>query len=138
MLLLNFFFICFFRDSEGRYRSEWSWDEKSCTGRGNPASSPDVMDTLHAIKKKHGAEGVRNHSGAMSLQYLQCIYNWSLRECPVTFPVAETLTLKDRALIHKHLAWRAFSSFGWTLWTRFDWLFVIALADLLHVGILKH
>lgn len=129
------YLIC--RDPDGKYRGDWAWNEENDTGRGNPAMSPDVTDTLRAIKKKHGAEGVRNHSGAMSLPYLNRIYEWSLQQCPVSSP--ENSSVADHALIQKHLAWRAFSSFGWTLWTRY-FLSVFSLSQDLFfaLGTLKH
>lgn len=43
------YLIC--RDPDGKYRGDWAWNEENDTGRGNPAMSPDVTDTLRAIKK---------------------------------------------------------------------------------------
>ncbi|KAF8524117.1 hypothetical protein BU17DRAFT_63476 [Hysterangium stoloniferum] len=46
-------------------------------GVGNPATVSDVMDTIHAASKKHGEEGIRTHSGAMSLSYMERIFKWN-------------------------------------------------------------
>ena len=108
------------RDSEGLYRGVWRWDEGRNVAVGNPASSSDVQDTMRAVKKKDGAEGIRTHSGAMSLEYMDRIFDWSKREGPVTakIPPATLLTMAERHHLYKHLGWRAFSSIGWTVWTR--------------------
>lgn len=123
MFLLNFntlYSNVFLRDTEGIYRGEWKWDEERGRSFGNPACSVDVMDTVHAVKKKHGAENQRSHSTAMSFNMLQRIYNWSLLFIPskLILPDILSLTSEDRLLLHKQLGWRAFSSFSWTLWTR--------------------
>ncbi|GJJ05983.1 hypothetical protein Clacol_000170 [Clathrus columnatus] len=108
------------QDSEGKYKGNWNWNEETGYGLGNPTTSPVVMDVIHTVKKKHGAKGIRRHSGAMSYDYLHRIYEWSLQQCPLefSFPSFTSLTCEDKRLLHTHLGWRAFSSFSWVLWTR--------------------
>ncbi|KAF8521186.1 hypothetical protein BU17DRAFT_64953 [Hysterangium stoloniferum] len=87
---------------------------------GNPATASDVMDTLHAASKKHGEEGIRTHSGAMSLSYMEHIFEWSQSVFPISFPLrhATELSLNERQMLHKHLGWHALSATAWTVWTR--------------------
>ncbi|KAF8507450.1 hypothetical protein BU17DRAFT_71153 [Hysterangium stoloniferum] len=80
----------------------------------------DVMDTLHAASKKHGEEGIWTHSGAMSLSYMECIFECSQSVFPISFPLrhATELSLNERQMLHKHLGWHALSATAWTVWTR--------------------
>ncbi|KAF8514730.1 hypothetical protein BU17DRAFT_52403, partial [Hysterangium stoloniferum] len=107
-------------DSEGLYRGLWRWDESSNTAVGNPATASDVMDTIHAASKKHGEEGIWTHSGAMSLSYMEHIFEWSERVFPVSFPLrhATELSLNEWQMLHKYLGWHALSATAWTVWTR--------------------
>jgi hypothetical protein len=60
------------------------------------------MDTLHAVSKKDGEEGIQTHSGAMSLRYMEPIFEWSQSVCLVMFPLhqATELSLSEQQMLH--------------------------------------
>ncbi|KAF8514084.1 hypothetical protein BU17DRAFT_68503 [Hysterangium stoloniferum] len=62
------------RDVEGLYQGPWRWDEEANCTFGNPSTAYDIQETVSAVQKKVGEDGIQTHSGAMSLQYLECIY----------------------------------------------------------------
>ncbi|KAF8530573.1 hypothetical protein BU17DRAFT_17785, partial [Hysterangium stoloniferum] len=108
-------------DVEGLYQGPWRWDEEANCAFGNPSTAYDVQETISAVWKKGGEDGIWTHSGAMSLQYLECIYAWSRQQCSMltSLPPATTMLLTERYNVHKHLGWQALSSIGWTVWTRY-------------------
>ncbi|KAF8517309.1 hypothetical protein JB92DRAFT_2906194 [Gautieria morchelliformis] len=67
-------------DSNGLYQGLWYWDVERSTGKGNPASSPEVEDMVRAVKIRDSAEGEQWHSAAMSKEYMDTILVWILRE----------------------------------------------------------
>ena len=100
--------------SEGKFRGRWDYDTKGHSAQGNPCRSPVVEDILDACSKKDG-EGERRHSKAMSIEDMERILAHSLRECPEGF---EPKTQEERDLLARHLFYRAFASFAFTIWTR--------------------
>jgi hypothetical protein len=85
-----------------------------------------VTDVLTAIKHKSGAEGGdRTHSLAMSKEYMERMFQWSegkiSTECAEQFVKgvpAPNMSNEERALMTKHLEFRAFASTAWTVWSR--------------------
>ena len=79
---------------------------------------------LIAVKHKSGAEGGdRNHSLAMSKEYMERMLQWS--ESKVSTESAhrfmkgsELASSNERTLMTKHLEFRAFASTAWTVWSR--------------------
>ncbi|KAJ7017450.1 hypothetical protein C8F04DRAFT_921186, partial [Mycena alexandri] len=87
---------------------------------GNPVESADVEDVMKAIKNKCGQDGRRAHSFfAMSKENMARIFSWSDQVCPPETYFAEAKTTGERTLRTKHLMYKAFSSTGWTIWTRY-------------------
>ncbi|KAF8530352.1 hypothetical protein BU17DRAFT_79070 [Hysterangium stoloniferum] len=82
-------------DPNGLYRGQWHWDPEKKIARGNPAHAPEVREIVNAVIARDAALGERQHSAAMSKEYMD-------------------LRLK----VTKHLLMRAFASSGLTLWTR--------------------
>jgi hypothetical protein len=84
------------------------------------------VDVLTAIKHKSGAEGGdRTHSLAMTKEYMGRMFKWS--EGKVSAEAVQkvlknaglaSLRVEERALMTKHLEFRAFSSTAWTVWLR--------------------
>jgi hypothetical protein len=110
----------------GTYRGQWHYHETRKRWEGNPASSAEVADVLTAIKHKSGAEGGdRTHSLAMAKEYMERILKWS--EGKVSVEAVQnvlknagqtSVTVEERALMTKHLQFRAFASTAWTVWSR--------------------
>lgn len=74
---------------------------------------------MESIKHKNGEEGAeRKHSKAMSKEYMDMIYAWSMRVCPVTSVDELPEGLEELNTITHHLAFRAFAMTGWTVWSR--------------------
>ncbi|KAJ7804873.1 hypothetical protein B0H14DRAFT_3773409 [Mycena olivaceomarginata] len=79
------------------YRGRWHFNKTSNRWEGSPTESAEVEDTMKAIKNKCGADGgERTHSLAMTKEYMAKVFAWS----------------------DGHLMYKAFSSTGWTIWTR--------------------
>ncbi|KAL0960983.1 hypothetical protein HGRIS_005980 [Hohenbuehelia grisea] len=99
------------------YRGKWHFDERQACWAGNPADSAEVADVMEAVKHKCGAEGGdRTHSLAMSKDFMDKMFGWSFRESPTCSDLP--CDLATQAIRTKHSEFRAFSSLGWTLWTR--------------------
>jgi hypothetical protein len=84
-----------------------------------------VADVLTAIKHKSGAEGGdRTHSLAMSKEYMEKMFRWSEGKVSTESAhqsmkgTALNLSSEERALMTKHLEFRAFASTAWTVWSR--------------------
>ncbi|KAF8519784.1 hypothetical protein BU17DRAFT_47457 [Hysterangium stoloniferum] len=109
-------------DPNGLYRGAWLWDPEKKIARENPASAPEVREIVKAVIARDAALGERQHSAAMSKEYMDRIMAWSDQECPKKMLASLTPCLSDFAKIRlkvtKHLFMRAFASSGWTLWTR--------------------
>lgn len=74
---------------------------------------------MQSIKHKTGAEGSeRKHSRAMSKEYMDMIYAWSKRVCPDTKWEKLPEDLATLTLVTEHLRFNAFSSTGFTVWSR--------------------
>jgi hypothetical protein len=74
---------------------------------------------MTSIKHKEGAEGSeRHHSLAMSKPFMDKLFEWSMRECPVTKVEALPNDLASVKLIGEHLRFRAFATTGWNVWSR--------------------
>ena len=108
------------------YWGPWHYNERNDRWEGNPADSAEVTDTLKAVKHKSGAEGGdRKHSLAMTKEYMERVLKWSESQCPTKMiehlakeGQNRELSVEERSLITKHLEYRAFSSTGWTVWSR--------------------
>ncbi|KAJ7022524.1 hypothetical protein C8F04DRAFT_1272533 [Mycena alexandri] len=101
------------------YRGRWHYNIDSKRWEGNPVESADVEDVMKAIKNKCGQDGgERTHSLAMSKENMARIFSWSDKVCPPETYFAEAKTTGERTLRTKHLMYKAFSSTGWTIWTR--------------------
>lgn len=112
-----------YRDPNGIYQGRWQWDDVNKVGRGNPAESSEVRDTMTAVKNRQGATGTREHSAAMKIEYMDRIMSWSNNVFAPSVlkrlgPMknVEYHTLLPTAT--KHLFFRAFATSGWNLWTR--------------------
>ncbi|KAF8514173.1 hypothetical protein JB92DRAFT_3096274 [Gautieria morchelliformis] len=93
-------------DSNGLYQGRWCWDAERSTGKGNPASSPEVEDMVQAVKMLDSAEGKRWHLAAMSKEYMDMILVWSNKECPeqiLTSLACSEDFARVRAKVTKHL-----------------------------------
>ncbi|KAF8510373.1 hypothetical protein BU17DRAFT_55462 [Hysterangium stoloniferum] len=109
-------------DPNGLYRGQWHWDPEKKIARGNPAHAPEVREIVNAVIARDAALGERQHSAAMSKEYMDRIMAWSEQECPqeVLSSIIPSLNhfVEVRLKVTKHLLMRAFASSGWTLWTR--------------------
>jgi hypothetical protein len=108
----------------GTYRGQWHYNEACKQWEGNPADAAEVVDVLTAVKHKSGAEGGdRTHSLAMSKEYMDRMFKWSEGKV-ATETVEQTVknpslaSIDERALMTKHLEFRAFASTAWTVWSR--------------------
>ena len=73
-----------------------------------------------AVKNKCGAEGGdRKHSLAMSKEYMEKMFEWSESVCPGESYKAKPKSVEEQAQRTKHLQFKAFSSTGWTVWSRY-------------------
>ncbi|KAJ7761353.1 hypothetical protein B0H16DRAFT_1312284 [Mycena metata] len=101
------------------YRGRWHYNVNNQRWEGNPVESSEVEDIYKAIKNKCGANGgERTHSLAMSKENMAQIIMWSDKVCLPTTYFSEAKTAQERSLRTKHLMFKAFSSTGWTTWTR--------------------
>jgi len=74
---------------------------------------------MKSIKHKNGAEGgERNHSLAMSKTFMDKLFEWSTRTCPIEKVDSLPQDLATLKLTSEHLRFRAFASTGWTVWSR--------------------
>jgi hypothetical protein len=105
-----------------KYRGRWHYDHDEKCWKGNPIESAEVEDMMKSIKNLTAGDS-HKHSAAMSLSDMAKIFEASKRDCPYLAnntglqlppPKAED----NIANVTKHLFWLAFSSTGWTLWTR--------------------
>ena len=112
-------------DPNGLYRGDWHWDPEKKLARGNPASAKEVREMVRAVISRDATLGERQHSAAMSKEYMDRIMAWSDQECPKEMIASLVPCLdefaKMRPKVTKHLFMWAFASSGWTLWTR--WAF---------------
>jgi hypothetical protein len=107
-----------YRDGD-TYRGRWFYHETHGRWERNPAQSAEVQDIMTAIKHKCGAEGGdRTHSLAMSKDHMDKIFAWSDTQCPKGQYASPAMDLETRALMTKHLEFKAFSSTAWTIWSR--------------------
>jgi hypothetical protein len=75
---------------------------------------------MKAIKNKCGADGgERTHSLAMTKEYMAKVFAWSDGVCPPSTYFSAVKTKEELTLVTKHLMYKAFSSTGWTIWTRY-------------------
>ncbi|OAX35046.1 hypothetical protein K503DRAFT_803109 [Rhizopogon vinicolor AM-OR11-026] len=109
------------------YRGLYHYEEATGVVTGNPALSATVQDMMEVLKNNEGAEGgSRNHASAMTIDDMRKLMTWSYRECPDEavgriFQGVRTGSMLDVAelvLAQRHLMLRAFSTTGFTIWTR--------------------
>ncbi|KAJ7496322.1 hypothetical protein B0H11DRAFT_1715957 [Mycena galericulata] len=101
------------------YRGRWHFSKTSERWEGNPTESAEVEDTMKAIKNKCGQDGGdRTHSLAMTKEFMAKLFTWSDEVCPPSTYFNTTKTREELTLATKHLMFKAFSSTGWTIWTR--------------------
>lgn len=100
-------------------------DQETKEVSGCPARAPSVIAVLDAIETKASAKGEAatcNHAKTITIEDLQMITRRSQDQCPhekVTPEGAKSAeTVDDLKFITKHGMMRAFSSMGFTLWTR--------------------
>ncbi|KAF8510234.1 hypothetical protein BU17DRAFT_70143 [Hysterangium stoloniferum] len=67
-------------DPNGLYRGQWHWDPEKKIARGNPAHAPEVREIVNAVIARDAALGERQHSAAMSKEYMDRIMacGWTL------------------------------------------------------------
>ncbi|KAF8531285.1 hypothetical protein JB92DRAFT_3105445 [Gautieria morchelliformis] len=69
-------------DSNGLYQGRWCWDAERSTGKGNPASSPEVEDMVQAVKMRDSAEEDFARIRAKVMKHLLmrafCMSAWTL------------------------------------------------------------
>ncbi|KAF9024486.1 hypothetical protein BDZ89DRAFT_925293, partial [Hymenopellis radicata] len=112
-------------DNMEGYQGPYSYDARNGV-RGNPARAQAVMNTVHEIKnrdRKGGAAATRNHAEAITIEEMKRTMEWSFSICPellvTRFLRADsTLTMEERSNVIEHTFMRAFTSTGFTLWTR--------------------
>ncbi|KAJ3856399.1 hypothetical protein EV368DRAFT_32460 [Lentinula lateritia] len=97
-----------------KYRGAWRYNEALQEWVGNPCDSAQVRDLHEGCKRKDG-EAERHHSTPASIIIMQRLYAFSISTCPDNYLVvdAQSLAFKTR-----HLRFRAYSSLGFTIWTR--------------------
>lgn len=105
-----------FNRNGDKYRGAWRYNEALQEWVGNPCDSAQVGDLHEGCKRKDG-EAERRHSTPASIIIMQRLYAFSISTCPDNYLVvdAQSLAFKTR-----HLRFRAYSSLGFTIWTRFD------------------
>ena len=94
---------------------------------GNPALSAAVQDMMEILKNNEGAEGgMRNHASAMTIEDMRKLMTWSYDQCSdelvsriyQCLQTGGVLDIADVVLAQRHLMVRAFSTTGFTIWTR--------------------
>jgi hypothetical protein len=82
---------------------------------------------MEILKNNEGAEGgTRNHASAMRIEDMRKLMAWSYNQCPDEvvsriyrhLQAGEALDIADVVLAQRHLMVRAFSTTGFTIWTR--------------------
>ncbi|KAF9504512.1 hypothetical protein BS47DRAFT_1368735 [Hydnum rufescens UP504] len=121
------FKLAFMEIPGGKYTGPWRSPQSSAPEgsecSGNPCDDLLVRNVMKSIRNRDWVEGAQHqHSCAMKLQDLRTIWEISMKHCPgnvVDRALGGGLAdLEERALVFKHLLWRAFSSLAWTLWTQ--------------------
>ncbi|KAJ3924813.1 MAG: hypothetical protein NXY57DRAFT_1044624, partial [Lentinula lateritia] len=97
-----------------KYRGDWRYDEGNKQWIGNPCNAAEVVDLMEGCKRKDG-ESERHHSKPASIIIMERLYAHSISVCPNDYPV---LDAKSLAFKISHLRFRAYSSLGFTIWTR--------------------
>lgn len=109
------------------YRGLYHCEEATGIVTGNPALSAAVQDMMEVLKNNEGAEGgSRNHASAMTIEDMRKLMAWSYRQCPdeavhlvcQRVRAGSTLDVAEVILAQRHLMLRAFSTTGFTIWTR--------------------
>jgi hypothetical protein len=81
------------------------------------------MDAIKTRSGVKGAAATRQHAEAITLEDLQKMMRWSEKECPSSLVDPEKVDtvqrIEELQFITKHGMMRAFSSSGFTLWTRY-------------------
>lgn len=102
-----------------RAGGQWCFNKDQNCWVGNPTRAAEVEDLMKTIHHKNGAEGGEQmHSLTMSKLVMDKLYTWSIYECP---SAKFGLLLKDLENLKStagHLHFCAFSSTGWTVWSR--------------------
>ena len=103
----------------------WSYNSKlpeAEAAQGCPVKSGAVDQTCVAIKNSIALrKSPQKHARAMSIEDMDAMYGFSLRECPnfqSIVPERGPVPLAALKLVTLHLFWRAFSSLSFVLWTR--------------------
>jgi hypothetical protein len=82
---------------------------------------------MEILKNNEGAEGgMRNHASAMTIEDMRKLMSWSYGQCPdelvsqiyQCLQTGGVLDIADVVLAQRHLMVRAFSTTGFTIWTR--------------------
>lgn len=114
--LVQIIFDSFDLNSEGdKYCGDWWYDEGNKQWIGNPCNAAEVVDFMEGCKRKDG-ESERHHSKPASIIIMERLYAHSISVCPNDYPV---LDAKSLAFKISHLRFRAYSSLGFTIWTRY-------------------
>lgn len=101
------------------YRGAWQFDPVRNGWFGNPTRAAEVVDLMTSIKHKTGADGAeRRHSLAMSKPFMDKLYAWSMKMCPVTQMDTLPADLETLIMTTEHLRFRAYAATGWTVWSR--------------------
>ncbi|KAG1805102.1 uncharacterized protein HD556DRAFT_1437265 [Suillus plorans] len=109
------------------FRGPYHCNEVTGVVMGNPALSAAVQDMMEILKNNEGTEGgMRNHASAMTIEDMQKLMSWSYDECSnelvsqiyQCLQAGEVLDIADVVLAQRHLMVRAFSTTGFTIWTR--------------------
>ncbi|KAJ7814603.1 hypothetical protein B0H14DRAFT_2604000 [Mycena olivaceomarginata] len=87
------------------YRGRWHFNKTSNRWEGSPTKSAEMA-------------GERTHSLAMTKEYMAKVFAWSDGVCPPSTYFSAVKTKEELTLVTKHLMYKAFSSTGWTIWTR--------------------
>lgn len=117
------------RDGQ-KYAGPYIFDESTQQVSGCPARAPSVRAVIDAINTKASAKGAaatRQHAEALTIEDLKKLMHWSENECPHEMVQPEQVPRKGTGLtaapadlknITTHGMMRAFSTSGFTLWTR--------------------
>ncbi|CAA7265651.1 unnamed protein product [Cyclocybe aegerita] len=108
---------------DGQYSGAYSLDKETGKVSGCPARAPNVKAVIKSVKiqsKTQGAAATRNHADAMTLEELDCLMQWSLKECPDDLLNDDSLILDIETLRFcvEHALMQAFMSSAFMLWTR--------------------
>ncbi|KAJ3845839.1 hypothetical protein EV368DRAFT_90008 [Lentinula lateritia] len=97
-----------------KYRGDWRYDEGNKRWIGNPCNAAEVVDLMEGCKRKD-RESERHHSKPASIIIMERLYAHSISVCPDDYPVLDAKSLAFKIL---HLRFHAYSSLGFTIWTR--------------------